>query len=160
MGSLKVLLDLHSDRLEYLESRPQWDKYGKGWGKRCRIVMGVARSCVDHKPTLTEMVNSRIVKGGAVGVAASATAVVTTPPAAWEQSWALIQHLLHDIPGLAGDLPEALKSAEPGMRSAIEQAQQTAAIPGLAGNLGALVMLGSALYTIWRRYRQFAKGRL
>lgn len=158
LAPMQVLLDLHDARMEYLEGRPKWDKYGKGWSNRCRIVRDVARSCIDKRPTLTEMASSTIVKGAAVGAAVSGTTVVTTTAYDWGQLWDVLQRLLGKIPGLASGLPEALQSAEPGVRGAIDAANQTAAMPGLAGHLTAGVTLGTSLWVIWRRYRMYAKG--
>jgi len=158
--TLPMLLDYHQARMDFLTSLKKWPTFGKGWTNRCNKVLALARTKVDHKPTLTEMASSSIVKGATVGVGAAATVVVSTPPGQWEQMWGTIQGVLDKVPGLAGGLPDALRSAEPGMRATIEQAQQVSADPGMAGHLGAVVMLGSALYTIWRRYRQFAKGKV
>lgn len=158
LAPMPVLLDLHDARMDYLESRPGWEKYGKGWSNRCRIVRDAARSCIDKRPTLTEMASSTIVKGAAAGAAVSATAVAAAPSYDWTQLWDMLHRLLSKIPGMASGLPEALQSAEPGVRGAFDAANQTAAMPGLAGHITAIVTLGTSLYTIWRRYRQYAKG--
>lgn len=84
--------------------------------------------------------------------------MATAPSFDWSGIWDLLQRLLHDIPGLASGLPEALQSAEPSLRGAVEAANQTAAMPGLAGHVTAIVTLGTSLYTIWRRYRMYKKG--
>jgi len=157
---LQLLLDYHAARMDYLIGLSTWDTFGKGWTNRCNKVLALARAKIDHKPTLTAMVNSKIVAGASVGVASAATVVVSTPPGQWAQMWDTARGVLDQLPGLAGGLPDALKSAEPGMRATIEHGQQVAADPGLAGHIGALVMLGSALYTIWRRYKQFSKGKV
>ena len=102
--------------------------------------------------------NSRTDGGAAVGAAVSTAAVTTSPSFDWSGIWDLLQRLLHDIPGLASGLPEALQSAEPSLRGAVEAANQTAAMPGLAGHVTAIVTLGTSLYTIWRRYRMYKKG--
>lgn len=158
LAPVQVLLDLHDARMDYLEGRPGWEKYGKGWSNRCRIVRDVARSCLDKRPTLSEMAKSTIVKGAAAGAAVSATAVAAAPSYDWTQLWDMLQRLLSKVPGLASGLPEALQSAEPGVRGAFDAANATAAMPGLAGHITAIVTLGTSLYTIWRRYRQYAKG--
>jgi len=156
--TMPLLLDYHQARMDFLTGLTKWPTFGRGWTNRCNKVLALARDKVDHKPTLTEMASSKIVKGAAVGVAAATTVVVSTPASQWEQVWGTISGVLDQIPGLAGGLPDALHSAEPGVRATIDQAQQNAALPGLAGHISALVMLGSAIYTIWRRYRQFSKG--
>jgi lysozyme family protein len=157
---MPLLLDYHQARMDFLTGLKNWPTFGRGWTNRCNKVLALARTKVDRKPTLTELASSKIVAVAAVGVATSATAVVATPASQWEDIWGTIDGLLAHIPGLPQGLPDALHSAEPGVRATIEQAQQTAALPGLAGHIGAAVTLLTSLYTIWCRYRQYAKGRL
>ena len=155
---LQLLLDYHAARMDFLMGLGTWSVFGRGWTNRCSKVLALARSKVERRPTLTEMASSTIVKGAAVGAAVSTAAVTTSPSFDWSGIWDLLQRLLHDIPGLASGLPEALQSAEPSLRGAVEAANQTAAMPGLAGHVTAIVTLGTSLYTIWRRYRMYKKG--
>lgn len=158
LAPMQVLLDLHDARMEYLEGLPKWDKYGKGWSNRCRIVRDVARSCLDKRPTLTEMAKSTIVKGAAVGTAVTGTAIATTPAFDWQRLWDMVQRLLHNIPGMASGLPEALQSAEPAVRATIDQAQQAQSIAGPGGDLALVSGLFIYLFIGWRRYRMYKKG--
>ena len=153
-----LLLRYHNSRMEFLEGLDDWSEFGRGWAKRCRMMLDLSQKLVKPNPTLTEMASSTIVKGAAVGAAVSTAAVTTSPSFDWSGIWDLLQRLLHDIPGLASGLPEALQSAEPSLRGAVEAANQTAAMPGLAGHVTAIVTLGTSLYTIWRRYRMYKKG--
>ena len=153
-----LLLRYHNSRMEFLENLDDWPTFGRGWAKRCRMMLDLSQKLVKPNPTLREMAKSTIVKGAAVGAAVSGTAVATAPAYDWGQLWDMLQRLLSKIPGLASGLPEALQSAEPGVRGALEAANQTAAMPGLAGHITAVVTLGTSLYTIWCRYRLYAKG--
>ena len=155
---MELLMRYADARLEFMEGLPNWSENSVGWPKRVRLMRTLAQSKVKTSPTLSEMASSTIVKGAAVGAAASGTAVVTAPAQDWGQLWDTIQRLLHNIPGLTSGLPEALQSAEPSMRGAFDAANATAAMPGLAGHITAAVTLGASLYTIWRRYRMYAKG--
>ena len=155
---MELLMRYSDARMEFLEGRSNWEPNAKGWTKRVRLMRALAQTKVKANPTLTEMASSTIVKGAAVGAAVSTAAVTTAPSFDWSGIWDLLQRLLHDIPGLASGLPEALQSAEPSLRGAVETANQTAAMPGLAGHVTAIVTLGTSLYTIWRRYRMYKKG--
>ncbi len=155
---MQLLLDYHQARMEFLMSLKNWTTFGRGWTNRCSKMLALSRTKVESRPTLSEMASSTIVKGAAAGAAVSATAVAAAPSYDWTQLWDMMQRLLSKIPGMASGLPEALQSAEPGVRGAFDAANATAAMPGLAGHITAIVTLGTSLYTIWRRYRQYAKG--
>ena len=144
--------------MEFLEGLDDWSTFGRGWAKRCRMMLDLSQKLVKPNPTLREMAKSTIVKGAAVGAAVSGTAVATAPTYDWSSLWETFQRLLSKVPGMTSGLPEALQSAEPGVRGAFDAANQTVAMPGLAGHITAIVTLGTSLYTIWRRYRQYAKG--
>lgn len=158
IAPLQILLDLHDARMEYLEGLPKWAKYGKGWSNRCRAVRDVARTCIDKRPTLTEMASSTIAKGAAAGAAVTGTAIAVSPPMDWQRLWDLLQRLLHAIPGMTSGLPEALQSAEPAVRATIDQAQQAQSIAGPGGDLALVSGFFIYLFIGWRRYRMYKKG--
>jgi hypothetical protein len=118
-----------------------WDAFGRGWTTRCKRMLQLARTRIQKRPALSEMVSSKT-----IGAAAASAATGSTLLLPWLQD-------------LLSDLPEMLQSAEPGIsqgRAALETAH---AIPGIGGHLAVAGMVGLALYTGWRRYKDWRLGR-
>lgn len=59
---LKLLLDYHAARMEFLLGLSTWDKFGRGWTNRCNRVFAVAKDQVQKRPALAEAAGSKIIK--------------------------------------------------------------------------------------------------
>ena len=67
-----LLLRYHNARMEFLEGLDDWSEFGRGWAKRCRMMLELSQKLVKPNPTLREMAKSTVVKGAAVGAAFTA----------------------------------------------------------------------------------------
>jgi lysozyme family protein len=61
---LKLLLDLHGARMEFLMDLSTWDAFGRGWTNRCTKMLTLARSKVSARPGMAEAVGSKIISTG------------------------------------------------------------------------------------------------
>jgi lysozyme family protein len=102
-----LLDEYHDSRITYLRSlKSKWPVFGDGWTDRCQQMLKLARSRIDSRPVLAEMLPSQTALGG-VGAAAGGLAM------AWPQIESLIRgaaehsQVVASTPGMAGDIGAA-----------------------------------------------------
>jgi lysozyme family protein len=66
---LDLLLEYHEARMDFLQSLSNWERFGKGWTNRCTVMLKLARSRVQARPVLAEMVPSQTALGGVAAAA-------------------------------------------------------------------------------------------
>ena len=74
---LKLLIDYHARRMQFLLGLKHWDKYGRGWTNRCNRMFALAQQKVQANPASAEMASSTI------GATAAAGSVGSTAMVAW-----------------------------------------------------------------------------
>lgn len=104
----RQLLDEYDDaRMAFLRKHPRWAKYGGGWSDRCRQMVKLARTKLQARPVLAEMLPSKTALGGIV--AALGGLVSTLPSLGPALQGAVDQsNSLAAAPGIEGHVGAAL----------------------------------------------------
>lgn len=147
---LKLLLDYHAARMDFLLSLKTWDTFGRGWTNRCNRVFAVSKDQVQKRPALAEAASSTIVKANGAAVAGSGISLV----------WIIDQYgptILEWLRKVADD-PQTIDR----LQSGVAYVSGSSALPMLATGLsGALIaILGVSGYSILKRMRMWTKGEV
>jgi lysozyme family protein len=147
---LKLLLDYHAARMEFLMDLSNWDTFGRGWTSRCTKMLTLARSKVSAKPGLVEAAGSKIIKTNAP------TAVAGAGGLAWAvtEYGPIVLQWMRDV----GDNPDSLER----LQSGVQYINTLQGLPVIVSVLGGLLLLstaGNAAAAFWR-WRMFKKGEV
>lgn len=147
---LKLLLDYHAARMDFLLSLKTWDTFGRGWTNRCNRVFSVAKDQVQKRPALAEAAGSTIVKANGVSAIGSGLSLAYIV----DQYGAMILEWLKK----AAEDPTTIDK----LQSGVAYVSGSSALPMLAtGLVGALVaILGVNGFSILKRMRMWSKGEV
>jgi lysozyme family protein len=142
---LKLLLDYHAARMDFLLGLKTWDTFGRGWTARCNRVFAVSKDKVQANPTVADAITSTIAQSSAAGTVAGVGGL----------AWYLDQY--------GGPLLDALKSfIDPQsiekLQSVDEMARGTGDMQLLPALIMLVVMTGTSALALYRRVRMFRKG--